>query len=158
MQKEKLQDFTLRVTQSNRSELVVVIYEIIQTYLEEGKAAYEAADIPEYKKSLKKAQQFVCELMESLDFQYEISYQLASLYIYANKMLIRADMKKDPSLLKGVEVVINGLHKSFAEVAKQDKSAPVMGNAQQVYEGFTYGKDSMNAVFQNGSGNRGFTV
>ena len=158
MQKEKLQDFTLRVTQSNRSELVVVIYEIIQTYLAEGKEAFAAGDIPEYKKCLKKAQQFVCELMEALDFQYEISYQLASLYIYANKMLIRADMKKDPSLLEGVEIVINGLHKSFAEVAKQDKSAPVMGNTQQVYEGFTYGRDSMNAVFQDGSGNRGFTV
>lgn len=158
MEKEKLQDFTLRVTQSNRSELVVIIYEIIQTYLEEGKAAFEAGNIPKYRESLKKARQFVCELMEALDFQYEISYQLASLYIYANKMLIRADMKKDPALLEGVEIVINGLHKSFLEIAGQDKSAPVMGNTQQVYEGFTYGKDSMNAVFQNGSGNRGFTV
>lgn len=158
MQKEKLQEFTLRITQSNRSELVVVIYEIIETYLEEGKNAFAAGKIPEYKESLRKARQFVGELMESLDFQYEISYQLASLYLYASKMLVRADIKKDPGLLEGVEIVINGLHKSFARVAEQDTSGPVMGNTQQVYEGFTYGKDSMNAVFQDGSGNRGFMV
>lgn len=158
MNKEKLQDYTLRVTQSNRSQLVVVIYEIILTYVEEGKAAFEAGNVQEYKKSLRKAQQFVRELMEALDFQYEISYQLVSLYLYANKMLIHADIKKDPSLLEGVEIVIKGLHKSFEEVAKQDTSGPVMGNTQQVYEGFTYGRDSMNAVYQDGNGNRGFTV
>ncbi len=158
MDKEKLQEFTLRVTQSNRSQLVVVIYEIIQTYLQEAKAAFANEDITEYKKCLRKAQQFVWELTEALDFQYEISYQLGSLYLYANKMLIRANMKQDPSLLEGVEIVINGLHKSFQEVSKEDKSGPVMGNTQTVYEGFTYGKDSMNAVYRDGDNNRGFTV
>ena len=49
------------------------------------------------------------------------------------------------------------LGKSFAEIAKQDKSAPIMQNSQKVYAGLTYGKNSLNEVFfDKNQASRGF--
>ena len=40
MEKERLQEFAARVSQANRSELVVVIYEATLASIEEGKKYY----------------------------------------------------------------------------------------------------------------------
>ena len=42
MKLEQVQDFTRRVSQSNRSGLVVIIYEIIFEYLKEAKDSLES--------------------------------------------------------------------------------------------------------------------
>ena len=158
MKKEKLQEYTLRITQSNRTQLVVVIYEIILTYIEDARESHKAADWEEFAEAIEKASGFVKELVSALDFQYEISRQLCSLYLYSNKCLNTARRTKNVEELKGIEIVINGLKESFETIAETDKSEAVMKNTQAVYEGFTYGKDSRNQVFQNGESSRGFTV
>lgn len=158
MKKEKLQEYTLRITQSNRTQLVVVIYEIILTYLEDARACHTAEDWEGFVEAIDKASGFVKELVGALDFQYEISLQLYRLYLYSNRCLNAARRKKDAEELKGIELVISGLKESFEIIAKTDKSEAVMKNTQTVYEGFTYGKDSKNQVFRNGEGSRGFTV
>ena len=158
MKKEKLQEYTLRITQSNRTQLVVVIYEIILTYLEDARECHNAEDWEGFVEAIEKASGFVKELVSALDFQYEISKQLCSLYLYSNKCLNTARRTKNLEELKGIEIVINGLKESFETIAETDKSEAVMKNTQAVYEGFTYGRDSKNQVFRNGEGSRGFTV
>ena len=44
MQKEKIQEFTRRVSQDNRTSLIVTMYDIMLTYLDEAKAALDAED------------------------------------------------------------------------------------------------------------------
>lgn len=158
MNQEKIQEYTLRITQSNRTQLVVIIYELILAYVEEARECHEKADWDGFTEAVDKASGFVKELVAALDFQYEISQQLCSLYFYSNKCLNAARRTKTVEELRGIELVIQGLKKSFETIAETDTSGPIMKNTQAVYEGFTYGKDSRNQVFQNGEGNRGFTV
>ena len=47
MQKEKLQSFATRVTQANRSELVVIIYEAVIASIEEGRKYLEEQNVTE---------------------------------------------------------------------------------------------------------------
>ena len=49
MQKEKIQEFTRRVSQDNRTSLIVTMYDIMLTYLDEAKAALEAEDREDLK-------------------------------------------------------------------------------------------------------------
>lgn len=42
MKKEQIVDFTRRISQANRSGLVVVMYDIFFTYLNDARAAYDA--------------------------------------------------------------------------------------------------------------------
>ncbi len=158
MDKEKMQEYTLRITQSNRTQLVVVIYDIILSYIEDAKSCHQSSDWDGFEEAVKKASDFVKELVGALDFQYEISKQLFSLYLYANKCLNLARSRRDVEEFKGVEVVIKGLKQSFEIIAETDTSGPVMKNTQTVYEGFTYGKNSKSQVFQNEEENRGFTI
>ena len=130
------QDFTRRITQSNRSELVVVLYDICFSYLEEAEKNLKEKDFDVYKEAVRKADAVIGELQAALNFQYELSPQL---YPHAKR-------------------VLSGLYQAFCEVAKQDTSEPLMHNTQQVYAGMTYGKEQLNENFQESDTSRGFFV
>ena len=44
MTKEMKQNYTLRISQANKSELVVIVYEMLLTYIEDAKAAHANGD------------------------------------------------------------------------------------------------------------------
>ena len=44
MTKEEIQEYSLRVTQGNKSDLVVVTYDIILKYLEDARKEYQAGE------------------------------------------------------------------------------------------------------------------
>lgn len=158
MNKEKKQEFTIRITNANRSELVVILYDMILTYLEDAQNYLKEDKVDLFCDEVKKAQECVRELISALDMQYEISSELARLYLYVSRTMTRSLIKADGELLDGAEMVIRGLRKSFVEVAKQDNSPALMGNAQEIYAGLTYGKNSLNENLSDQGGTRGFFV
>lgn len=153
MTREQIKEYTARVAQANRTELVVIIYELLLDCVREGNEAYLSGDSAEGENQIRKAQAYLQELKGSLDFQYEVSMQLQRLYRYVNEKLIATLVKKKPVHLESVCEVIQGLMESFEQVAKQDTSGAVMKNTQQIYAGLTYGKGTLNEVSMSGSGN-----
>lgn len=159
MDSVKKKEFTARVTQANRSELIVIMYEIILADIKTAKESYAKGDKVTYVGELRNAQKFVLELMNALDFEYEISKQLMSLYIYLNKNLIKSMTRYDEELLGTVEMVINKLLDSFKQVSEQDDSEPEMENTETLYAGLTYGKTSLNeTTYCDNMSNRGYTA
>ena len=79
MDSVKKKEFTARVTQANKSEIVVIMYEIILSDIKTAREAYDKGDKLVYVAELRNAHKFVLELMNSLDFEYEISKELMSL-------------------------------------------------------------------------------
>lgn len=157
MKKELIQDYTLRITQASRSELIVIMYEIILSDIASAKEAFDTKDLELYDKELSHAGRFVSELMSALDYSVGLSYRLMSLYIYANKKLTTARIQKKPELLLDVENVFEKLLVGFKKVSEEDISGPVMKNTQQVYAGLTYGKGTLNETYVNGNeARRGF--
>ena len=157
MDSGKLKAYTARVTQANRSELVVITYDVIIDSIEEAKKHFEAKDYLMYEKELKRVQKLLNELMGSLDHRFPISRDLLQLYSFTNRRVIDALFKREPELLDTVVSVIGKLRVGFEGVAKEDKSAPVMGNTQKLYAGLTYGKHALNEVFVGANeANRGF--
>ena len=61
MTQERKIEFQRRLTQSNRSGVILIMYEIIFEYLDE--ALTENRDRETYKNSLRKAQEMIRELM-----------------------------------------------------------------------------------------------
>ena len=157
MDKEKIREYTARVAQANRTELVVIIYELIIDAVKEGEMCYNEGDPEAGAEKIKKAQLYLQELKGSLDFQYELSGQLYRLYRYANEQLIATTVRQKPVNLDAVCQMMQQLMESFAEIAKQDTSKAVMQNGQQVYAGLTYGPGAKEAVFtEDAEGSRGF--
>lgn len=157
MKKEQLQEFAARVTQANRSELVVVIYEATLASIAEGKRYLMENDVEKARTEIARARGMITELMSSLDLQYEISHYLRQLYIFAYHELCHGIAERAPELFDHASDIFEKLLPSFQEVAKQDDSDPVMENVQTIYAGLTYGRKSLNETIGVGVDiNRGF--
>ncbi len=157
LDKEKLHDYTARVSQANRSELVVIILEAFLDSVEEGKKLLQEDEAVLAGREIKRARGFLTELMGSLDFHYAVSHYLRRLYVYSYHELCQGMALRDVERLEHAEGPIRGLLPAFREVAKQDDSAPLMENTEPIYAGLTYGRNQLNeSIGVNVSGNRGF--
>ena len=159
MTQEQIQTYTYRVSQASPCELVVIMYDIILDDVKNARTAKNAGNIKQYQADLAHAVKFVNELMGALDFSQAISFRLMSLYIYVNKMLVKARVSGKWDSLNEVELVIEKLRAGFDGIKNQDTSGPVMQNVQQVYAGLTYGKGTLNETYLNAQDfNRGFNA
>lgn len=159
MTKERIKDYTLRVTQASPCELVIILYDIILDDIAAAKTSAEENDMAAYRKELTHAGKFLNELMGVLDFSVPLSYHLMSLYIYANKMLTKARVSGNAQSLADVTMIMEKLRAGFEGIKSQDTTGPVMQNVQQVYAGLTYGRGQLNEAFLNPQDyNRGFNA
>ena len=159
MTKEQIQTYTLRISQASPCELVVIMYDIILDDVKNAREAKNAGNEKQYQTDLTHAGKLVNELMDTLDFSQPVSFRLMSLYIYVNKMLVKARVSKKWDSLNDVELVIEKLRAGFDGIKGQDVSGPVMQNVQQVYAGLTYGKGRLNETYFNAQDyNRGFNA
>lgn len=158
MDKEQVLDYNRKLTQASSSELVVITYELMERNLEEATRYFQEAEFLRYRSAIKKARALLGELITSLDLQYDISAQLLRIYLFMNRSLLRADLRNDMTEIPRICEMIRKLRESFVEVAKSDRSGPVMENAQQVYVGMTYSKGSLNEDIYTANMNRGYKV
>ena len=157
MDNEEIRNYTARISQANRSELVVILFDLFRYSMERAQEAYDNDDKEEAEKYMKKAQGCLLELKGSLDFHYEISHKLVSLYRYVHEQIVLTIVRQKPVNFPSIMEVMDGLAESFEKIAQSDNSGAVMKNSQHVYAGLTYGKDSLNEVFMNpNQASRGF--
>ena len=156
MDKNRQKDFARRISQANKTELVVVTYDIILEEIANAKKALAAEAVDEYRSALKSAQKFLGELMSVLDYRYAISRNLLSLYEFVQRKLVSSDIGGEDRGIDDAAKVISGLRESYAKIASQDESGAVMENSQNVYAGLTYGKGSLNEMNMSDGSNRGF--
>ena len=159
MDTDKIKNYTMRISQANRSELVVILFELAVDGIQSAKSALVQGKTEVFDTELKRAQGAVAELRGSLNFQYGVSANLAALYRYINEQLAKSLARQADVNLDSCLDILEKLEESFRQVAKQDTSDPVMENAQQVYAGLTYGKSSLTeTTLEADSAHRGFCV
>lgn len=156
MDKDRQKDYARRVSQANKTELVVITYDIIIGEIDDARLMLGDGRIDSARDSLGCALRFLAELMSSLDFKYGISKKLMSLYEYVQRILVASQVSGTDKGLESAGNVLEGLRCSFHEIASQDKSEPVMQNTQSIYAGLTYGRGSLNEMNMTDGTNRGF--
>lgn len=154
MTDEKKQEFTRRISQANKSELVVILYEIFFYYIEEAKA--KEAEKENFHKIIGYAQDVLNELIASLNMEQELAKSILQVYLFVSGSLGLARGKGKAQPLLDADRLMKKLYETYKEDAKNDTSGPVMGNSQTVYAGLTYGKNDLNESYQTQDINRGF--
>ncbi len=157
MERSLKQEFTRRLSQCNKGELIIITYDILFAYMNEAKKAFEENNYEAYKKAIKKAQASIDTLNNSLNYQYELSRDLHQLYVYTKNALAKAIYQNRLDGLEEAEKILKSLYVSFCEAVKTDTSGPLMSNTQQVYAGITYGRMDLNENFIDDN-HRGFFV
>lgn len=158
MQKEQIQEFTAKITLSNRTGLTVVTYEILFAYLADARSALQEKNWVNYKQALRQAQRCIHELIVTLDFTYELAAELHRIYMYGKELLATALYKRKEAEISECETLFRMLYESFVKVAETDQSEPLMQNTQQVYAGYTYGRHDVNVSSADVNPSRGFFV
>lgn len=157
MKKEQIQDFTRRISQCNRGGLILIMYEICFTHIEDARTAYESKNWEEFKMALRRAQRAISELIGALDFSYDLAKELYSVYVFCRDALAKSMYKREIEDLQLAERLLRRLYDAFEKVAAEDTSPPLMSNTQQVYAGYTYGRDDVE-TYQEFDTSRGFFV
>lgn len=157
MDNAQKQEFTRRITNSNPAGLVVVIYDIFFAYAKEARTYYEKGERENFHSSLRKAEEAVIQLQDSLDFSYPIAKQLYALYRFATEQMAACFYKNNLDGLDAAQKVLSNLYVGFEQAARQDTSEPLMKHTQRVVAGMTYGKgSSLNETLQDSDNSRGF--
>lgn len=155
MTREQKQEFTLRISQANSTEMIVILYEMLLCYVEDGKEAIEHQEKESLKGAVRKAKACLGELIHSLHLQYEPAPALLGLCGFCIRQLTIAEIREKQEPLEQIEKIIQPLRDAFGEIAAENKGGPVMNNSQTVYAGLTYSKSSLTENMAEQSANRG---
>ena len=158
MTRELKQEYTLRITQANKTQLITILYEMVLIYIDEAETALSEDDRAEYKSAIRKIRGCMNELTASLNLEYDLAQNLLQLYLYVNRELVQASIHYEKENLEHIRLVIGELQKAYKKIENQDVSGPVMGNTQTVYAGLTYGRNTLTENITDPASNRGFCV
>lgn len=157
MENEKKHELTMRLSQCNKSGLILVMYDIYFAFSNDFYLAFEKGDETGKKKSVGDAQAALDELIGALDFNYDIAKQLFELYSYCKKLFSKCLYENSVKPAEEADKIMSQLRESFEKVAKSDDSDPIMANTQKVYTGMTYGRTQLGEDYVDGT-QRGFLV
>ncbi|MBE5963879.1 MAG: flagellar protein FliS [Lachnospira sp.] len=146
MVEDNIKVFTNRIAGANRSELIVIIYDIALDYMNEAKTELENNEIEAYRLSIKRAKRCINYLSSVLNMEYAISMELLRVYVLMNNMCVRASIKVEGELVDALVRMLTNMKRAFVAIAKEDDSKPIMTEARVVQAGFTYSKNSINEI------------
>lgn len=158
MTKERKQQFTLRISQANSTELVVILYEMLLEYLQEAKEACQSEKSEEQKEALRKVRGCLNELMQSLNLAYEPAPTLMQIYLYLVRRLAHCEMRGEEAIYDESIKIITSLCDAYRQLVPLNQKGPVMNNSQTVYAGLTYGRNNLTENMADQGSNRGMFV
>lgn len=159
MTKEQINSYTLRISEANESQYVVILHEILIDFLDEAIIRLQNNQLDEYLILMKKCQRINAELRNQMNTQVQEGRILIREYDKVGSMLVKGILRKELEPTESAKNMLGKLKPGFVELSKKDQSSPILGNTQKVYEGLTYGRGAKNETYiDGGSSGRGFTV
>lgn len=156
MKKALIKDFQQRIVSAGKGDLVIINYEMLMAELDEALELHDMADKVNFDATMNRATKLLNELSMNLDFQYDISRDLMSLYIFISKQLIEATFHHTKEPIEVAQKLLATLLVGWQEANSQvTQDSPVIENSQQLYAGLTYGKGTLNETVYNDK-SRGF--
>ncbi|SFB47746.1 flagellar protein FliS [Cohnella sp. OV330] len=106
------------VQTSTPIQLVLMLYDGAIRHTRASADSILSKDFNKANLNLKKAQSIIHELIASLNFDFEVSKNLASLYEYFLHMLIQANIKKDAKFAEEVATHLVELREAWRQTVK----------------------------------------
>lgn len=156
MRDDLKKEFTRRIAQATPVSMITILYDMTLVYLEDANAAFAGKEEKKFVREIHHVQDCLMELLNSLDLRYEPAPALHELYLYMHRELAGAIISLSETPLRQPKSILTRLRDAYLELEKTGSFEPVMDNAQQVYAGLTYGKNSLVESLAQPVNNRGF--
>lgn len=85
MTQEKKQEYTLKITQANKTQMITILYEMVLEYIADAKAAISTGNRILSDRNIGYAQNCIDELIRSVNLQTELGKMLHKIYIFPRK-------------------------------------------------------------------------
>ncbi|WOV88342.1 flagellar protein FliS [Sporosarcina oncorhynchi] len=99
-------------------EYILLLLNEMHKNIEQCEKAFNAQNLPERDRTLRKAQDFLFEIMTTTDQETAYSARLMTIYIHMNQCLVHTQLTKQPDLLNHVGQMLVELIASW-QVSKQ---------------------------------------
>lgn len=109
------------VTTASPGELTLMLYNGCLKFIHLAKTAIQNNKIEEKNTNIQKAQNIVQELMVTLKTDSDLGKNMLSLYDFANRRLIDANIKNDVSILDEVEGIITEFRDTWKQVIQLNR-------------------------------------
>lgn len=106
------------VQTSTPAQLVIMLYDGAIRFVRTAMDGLSKQDYEKTSLNFGKAQSIVSELMSTLDYSYEISNNLYSLYEYTNHLLIDANIRKSPEKAEEAIGYLTELRETWLQASK----------------------------------------
>lgn len=105
-----------------QGEMLKKLYDGVIKELSGAVVYIDQKDYVHTNMSLQKAQRILNHLKVTLNFKYEVSSNLSSLYDYFISQIVQANMKKDPKLLEEIIPMVAELRDAFVQADKNART------------------------------------
>ncbi|WP_313430165.1 flagellar export chaperone FliS [Siminovitchia terrae] len=109
------------VTTASPGELTLMLYNGCLKFINLAKQAIENKEIEKKNTNIQNAQNIISELILTLNLDIEISKNMHSLYEYANRRLVEANIKQDISILEEVEEIMMEFRDTWKQVIQLNR-------------------------------------
>ncbi|MGF7059805.1 flagellar export chaperone FliS [Brassicibacter mesophilus] len=100
-------------------ELTLMLYNGAIKFINLGKHHIENKEVEKANNSIKRAQDIIIELNNTLDMNYEVSHNLGNIYNFILEKLVDANIKKDIQLLDEALLLIEEIRDTWKEAMKK---------------------------------------
>ena len=154
---EDRQYMAARVMSASPLDLVLIMYEQFFALAKDIKANIAKAAPAAVEPDAERAQAIIDELVNSLDFDVEMSKDLGAIYFYVRDRILEANVKFDASIWEHIEQTMKPLYEGFADAARQAAEAEQESGAATaaaaarpaIVAGMTYGQGTLKEVVVN---------
>lgn len=156
MTKEQIQNFTLRISNANKTDMMAILYDMGIEYLNGAIDAIKECNYKEFSDEIYRFRGVNRELMDSVNNETLIGRNFLSIYVFMGRLVSEALINRDSEPLKHVIGMLGKMSETYKELGKKDSSGPVMEHAETVYSGFTYNRNRETDSISSADINRGF--
>ena len=155
MTEEQMDAYKMRIAQAGIAEMTTIMLEMEMQWIQDASAAYTEKKLEEFERCVDKAQSVQVELMNVMNMENPVAVDVYSVFVYINKQLIRAKIKRQPLEFERLVAMLEKYHAGFGELIKTDQGGPVMQLSEKVYAGLTYG---VGGLVESSTGGMDYTV
>lgn len=110
-----------KILNAEPAQLTLMLYDGAVKFIKKSILAIEKKRIEDAHNYIKRTQNIILYLYETLNDNYEISRNFRSIYDYLYRCLLKANTKKDPAIMQEVLELIVELRDAWEEAYRQNK-------------------------------------
>lgn len=110
-----------KVLTASPAELTLMLYEGMIKFCNRAIDAVEHKDIPKAHTNIMKIEDIVEHLRITLDMKYPVAQDFERIYLYLDRRLVEANIKKDKEILEEISEHLHMLRDTWKEVMRASK-------------------------------------